>query len=176
MKLWQSMVVSAVVISGCSSAPTEQEIDAADFGLSMSEETCLAVATPFITQRMGDPESVIFENLKCYRGLEGRVPVARVEATYGYRFAGDVDSKGEIGRYTGMTPFSGIVRDDGDGPRVVRYCIPVAPRTIDSVFPPWLIEKQFDFFSSPLFFSTSRCHLFEDALRANFLNLYLSTP
>ena len=123
MKLWQSMVVSTVVISGCSSAPTEQEIDAADFGLSMSEETCLAVATPFITQRMGDPESVIFENLKCYRGLEGRVPVARVEATYGYRFAGDVDSKGEIGRYTGMTPFSGIVRDDGDGPRVVRYCI-----------------------------------------------------
>ena len=89
----------------------------------MSEETCLAVATPFITQRMGDPESVIFENLKCYRGLEGRVPVARVEATYGYRFAGDVDSKGEIGRYTGMTPFSGIVRDDGDGPKVVRYCI-----------------------------------------------------
>ena len=47
----------AVVMSGCSSAPTEQEIDAADFGLSMSEETCLAVATPFITQRMGDPES-----------------------------------------------------------------------------------------------------------------------
>jgi hypothetical protein len=22
-----------------------------------------------------------------------------------------------------MTPFSGIVRDDGDGPKVVRYCI-----------------------------------------------------
>ena len=123
MKLWQSMILLAVVMSGCSSAPTEQEIDAADFGLSMSEETCLAVATPFITQRMGDPESAIFENLKCYRGLEGRVPVARVEETYGYRFAGDVDSKGEIGRYTGMTPFSGIVRDDGDGPRVVRYCI-----------------------------------------------------
>jgi hypothetical protein len=59
MKLWQSMVLLAV-ISGCSSAPTEQEIDVADFGLSMSEETCLAVAKPFITQRMGDPESVIF--------------------------------------------------------------------------------------------------------------------
>ena len=68
MKLWQLMVVSAVVISGCSSAPTEQEIDAADFGLSMSEETCLAVATPFITQRMGDPESVIFETLSVIGG------------------------------------------------------------------------------------------------------------
>ena len=73
---------------------------AADFGQSVTEEACLAVATPFITARMGDPESVIFEDLKCYRGLEGAVPVARVEATYGYRFAGQVDSKGIIGRYS----------------------------------------------------------------------------
>jgi len=113
----------AVGLIGCSSTPTEQEIDTADFGRSMTQEECLAVATPFITSRMGAPESLIFEELKCYRGLEGVVPVARVEATYGYRFAGLVDSKGIIGQYSGMTPFSGVVRDDGDGPKVVRYCI-----------------------------------------------------
>ena len=116
-------VVFAVALAGCSSAPTEQEVESADFGVSMSEAECLAIAKPFIRSRMGDPESVIFDDLKCYRGLEGRVPIARVEATYGYRFAGSVDSKGDIGRYTGLTPFSGIVRNDGDGPRVVRYCI-----------------------------------------------------
>lgn len=116
-------VVLAAAVSGCSSAPTEQEVESADFGLSMSEAECLAIAKPFIKSRMGDPESVVFDDLKCYRGLEGRVPIARVEATYGYRFAGSVDSKGDIGRYTGLTPFSGIVRNDGDGPRVVRYCI-----------------------------------------------------
>ena len=116
-------VVFAAALSSCSSAPTEQEVESADFGVSMSESECLAIAKPFIRSRMGDPESVIFDDLKCYRGLEGRVPIARVEATYGYRFAGNVDSKGDIGRYTGLTPFSGIVRNDGDGPRVVRYCI-----------------------------------------------------
>ena len=116
-------VVLAAALSGCSSAPTEQEVKSADFGVSMSEAECLAIAKPFIRSRMGDPESVIFDDLKCYRGLEVRVPIARVEATYGYRFAGSVDSKGHIGRYTGLTPFSGIVRNDGDGPRVVRYCI-----------------------------------------------------
>jgi len=116
-------VFLAAALSGCSSAPTEQEVKSADFGVSMSEAECLAIAKPFIRSRMGDPESVIFDDLKCYRGLEGRVPIARVEATYGYRFAGSVDSKGDIGRYTGLTPFSGIVRNDGDGPRVVRYCI-----------------------------------------------------
>ena len=116
-------VVLAAAVSGCSSAPTEQEVESADFGVSMSEAECLAIAKPFIRSRMGDPESVIFDDLKCYRGLEGRVPIEGVEATYGYRFAGSVDSKGDIGRYTGLTPFSGIVRNDGDGPRVVRYCI-----------------------------------------------------
>ena len=116
-------VVLAAALSGCSSAPMEQEVKSADFGVSMSEAECLAIAKPFIRSRMGDPESVIFDDLKCYRGLEGRVPIARVEATYGYRFAGSVDSKGDIGRYTGLTPFSGIVRNDGDGSRVVRYCI-----------------------------------------------------
>jgi hypothetical protein len=116
-------VVLAAALTGCSSAPMEQEVKSADFGVSMSEAECLAIAKPFIRSRMGDPESVIFDDLKCYRGLEGRVPIARVEATYGYRFAGSVDSKGDIGRYTGLTPFSGIVRNDGDGPRVVRYCI-----------------------------------------------------
>lgn len=117
------ILLIATAVAGCSSTPTEQEIDSADFGRSMTEAECLAIATPFITARMGDPESVIFEDLKCYRGLEGAVPVARVEPTYGYRFAGQVDSKGIIGRYSGMTPFSGVVRDDGDGPKVVRYCI-----------------------------------------------------
>ena len=122
MKLVYTVVLAAAV-SGCSSAPTEQEVASADFGLSMSEAECLAVAKSFIRSRMGDPKSVVFDDLKCYRGLEGRVPIARVEATYGYRFAGNVDSKGDIGRYTGLTPFSGIVRNEGDGPRVVRYCI-----------------------------------------------------
>lgn len=60
MKYWQSFAF-LVALSGCSSAPTEQEIDEADFGLSMTEEACLAVAKPFITQRMGDPASVILK-------------------------------------------------------------------------------------------------------------------
>ena len=63
-------VVLAAALSGCSSAPMEQEVKSADFGVSMSEAECLAIAKPFIRSRMGDPESVIFDDLKCYRGLE----------------------------------------------------------------------------------------------------------
>ena len=95
----------------------------------MTEVECLAIATPFIndrmgiTDRMGDPASVIFGNLKCYRGLECADSLALMSASDGYRFASRVDSNGINSRYTGMTPFSGIARGDGDGPWVVRYCI-----------------------------------------------------
>lgn len=120
----RSILIPVLLMLGaCSSAPTTNEIDSADFGLDVSEEACLAVAQPFIREQMGDPESTVFQNLKCYRGWEGNVPAVGVKATYGHRFAGEVDSKGAIRRYTGFTPFSGIVRDDGEGPRVVRYCI-----------------------------------------------------
>ena len=64
-----------------------------------------------------------FNNVNCYRGWEGNVPIAGVKATYGYRFVGNVNAKNSFGGYTGYSPFSGIVRDDGYGARVVRYCM-----------------------------------------------------
>ena len=63
MKLAYTVVIAAA-LAGCSSAPTEQEVESADFGVSMSEAECLAIAKPFIRSRMGDPESVIFVDLK----------------------------------------------------------------------------------------------------------------
>ena len=99
------LIVIATALASCSSAPTEQEINTADFGRSMTEADCLATAMPFITAQMGDPQSVIFEDLKCYRGLEGAVPVAGVGATYGYRFTGQVDSKGIMGSLFGHDTF-----------------------------------------------------------------------
>lgn len=108
-----TLIPVLLILGACSSAPTSTEIDTADFGLDVSEEACLAVAKPFIREQMGDPETAVFQKLKCYRGWEGKVLAVGVEATYGHRFAGEVDSKGAIRRYTGFTPFSGIVRDEG---------------------------------------------------------------
>lgn len=114
-----------VMLVGCASAPTELEIQNANYGQEVDISTCIDVAQRFIRNKMKDPNSALFTDVKCYQGWEGNVPIAGVYATYGYRFVGNVNAKNSYGGYTGYSPFSGIVRDNGDGrgARVVRYCI-----------------------------------------------------
>lgn len=111
------------LISSCASAPDQKEIAAADYGSPVSANDCEQLATSLITKLMKDPESVKFDNFTCSKGWEGKVPIAGAPSTYGYRFTGLVNAKNSFGGYTGSTPFKGIVRDDGNGARVVRYCI-----------------------------------------------------
>ena len=126
MKLFFTLVVllsTSALFSGCASAPTNQEIQNANYGRSVSASACISVAKTFIANLMKDPGSAQFSDVKCYQGWEGNVPIAGVTATYGYRFEGRVNAKNLYGAYVGYTPFSGIVRDDGLGARVIRYCL-----------------------------------------------------
>ena len=111
------------LLTSCASAPTQEDIDNADYGNSVATSKCIMLAKSFISNKLKDPSSAQFNNVNCYRGWEGNVPIAGVKATYGYRFVGNVNAKNSFGGYTGYTPFSGIVRDDGYGARVIRYCM-----------------------------------------------------
>ena len=69
----RSILISVLLTLGaCSSAPTSNEIDTADFGLDVSEEACLAVAKPFIREQVGDPDSAVFQAW-CAMMVRGRV-------------------------------------------------------------------------------------------------------
>tara|TARA_B100000029_G_C17229186_1_gene834681 strand:- start:168 stop:575 length:408 start_codon:yes stop_codon:yes gene_type:complete len=115
--------ITVLILASCASIPNEDDISKADYGLAVSFSDCESQATEFISNRMKDPSSAKFVDFECYRGYEGSVPLAGVSITYGYRFYGQVNAKNSFGGYTGYTPFAGIVRDDGNGPVVVRYCI-----------------------------------------------------
>ena len=125
MKKFLNTVVlfSFIFLIGCASLPTEEEISNADYGFDVSVSSCKDVAELFIKDKMKDPSSAQFTDFECYAGYEGNVPIAGVSATFGYRFYGQVNAKNSFGGYTGYSPFAGIVRDDGNGPKVVRYCI-----------------------------------------------------
>lgn len=113
----------SVLYTGCASAPTNQEIQNANYGRAVNASDCISVAKNFVANLMKDPNSAQFSDVKCYQGWEGNVPIAGVTTTYGYRFEGRVNAKNLFGAYVGYTPFTGIVRDDGLGARVVRYCL-----------------------------------------------------
>lgn len=119
------LILSAVFVlfAGCASAPTEEEITGADYGKPVSTATCIGIAKTFIADRMKDPGSAQFRSVQCGRGWSGNVPIAGVKAQFGYYFTGEVNAKNLYGAYVGFTPFQGVVRDAGNDPRVVVYCI-----------------------------------------------------
>ena len=117
------LLATLVLFTGCANAPTNEEIRNADYGNPVDINKCIEVAQNFIALRMKDPYSAQFSDTKCYQGWEGNVPIAGISATYGYRFEGSVNAKNSFGAYVGFVPFSGIVRDDGYGAGVVRYCL-----------------------------------------------------
>jgi hypothetical protein len=110
-------------LSACASAPTMEEYGSADFGIFVEPEECINLGKKFITSKMKDPDSVRFSSMECEQGWESSVPIAGVPVTFGWRFVGKINAKNSYGGYTGFSPFRGIIRDDGTGPRVVRYCI-----------------------------------------------------
>jgi len=113
----------SLFLLGCAGVPTKSEIASADYGQNVAKEECIRIAKRFITSKMRDPTSVLFDGVKCQKGWRGDVPLAGVSTTFGYHFAGNVNGKNGFGGYAGATPFAGIVRDDGEGARVVRYCM-----------------------------------------------------
>ena len=117
------LLLTAIIITSCASAPTEDEIRNANYGNQVEISECVSVAQEFIAYRLKDPSAAQFSNVQCYQGWEGNVPIAGVSTTFGYRFVGSVNGKNSFGAYVGFVPFSGIVRDDGYGARVVRYCL-----------------------------------------------------
>ena len=62
------------MLGACSSAPTTNEIDTADFGLDVSEEARLAVAQPFIREQMKIPSQLYFRTSSA-TGVGGNVAV-----------------------------------------------------------------------------------------------------
>ena len=119
----RALLILALALGGCASAPTDEEIRDADYGNPVEAGECIRVAQDFIAAQLIDPGSAQFRNVSCHRGWEGNVPISGLAATFGYRFVGSVNGKNRFGGYVGFRTFTGVVRDNGYGPRVVRYCI-----------------------------------------------------
>ena len=115
----------ASIVVGCvnsppvnlAAAPTDEEIRSADYGLPVSFEVCKSVAEAAIRKRMRDPDSTQFNSVGCRKSYwldhhSGTV--------FGYLFTGNYNSKNGFGGYIGFRPFRGVIRDNGNGPRVVK--------------------------------------------------------
>ena len=123
MKIAISLFI-VLMFSACVEAPTYGELENADFGNPVETAECIAVAQIFIANQLYDPGAAIFRNITCKeKEWLPSLGIMGIPITYGYLFRGHVNGKNLYGAYIGFAEFRGIVRNDGDGAKVVRYCL-----------------------------------------------------
>lgn len=110
---------AAIILAGCASAPTPDEVSRADYGKAMTEAECRAIVEPFLADRMKDPSSVQFRHTACEKGYWGASPILGQSTVFGYFQSGQINAKNSYGGYVGFKPYKALIRDGV----VVRHCI-----------------------------------------------------
>lgn len=114
------VVVLSMVLAGCASAPTQQQIATADYGTPMTESQCLATAENHIAGLLKDPSSAQFRGeTPCTKGWSGKAPLLGMAAVSGYVQTGQVNGKNSFGGYVGFRNYEVVMKNG----RVMRSCI-----------------------------------------------------
>lgn len=114
--------VVLLAASGCASIapqmPTQEQLNAADYGQAMSQDACEAAVESMMEEYLKDPASAVYQHEKCSTGYWSSVPVMGLPIAYGYWMSSKVNAKNSFGGYTGFTDYNFLIRDK----RVVRWC------------------------------------------------------
>ncbi len=101
------LLLVMVLLTGCETLPTKQQMDAADYGLVPVPESAIRVATAEISKTLIDPYSA---KINCKAPVKG-VMNKTFENHYGYLTVCYVNAKNRFGAYTGITEYFFWSRD-----------------------------------------------------------------
>lgn len=110
------LVASAMVLAGCATGPSPEQVSAADYGAPMTQNQCEQIARRQIAREAWkDPESLRVAFGFCGKGyvLGGKPTsyIPRGVVVYGYAIEGSVNAKNSFGGYAGPKPFFVLIRD-----------------------------------------------------------------
>lgn len=111
MRLIAMMVLSVFLLSGCVSAPTQQDIQSADYGAAADQGVAENAAKSFFNTRLKDPESARYSFSSIYKGY---IPGSRIQGRNleaGYLLDVNVNAKNSYGGYVGAKPYKVLIRN-----------------------------------------------------------------
>ncbi len=109
-----------IFLTGCASAPTQDQISRANYGHDMRPEECIALAEKTIANSLKDPNSAQFRHgAACYKGYWDSIPVLGMNAVFGWIQVGAVNGKNSYGGYSGFQQYQ-VLMNNGIA---VRFCI-----------------------------------------------------
>jgi starvation-inducible outer membrane lipoprotein len=106
------MLIGAIgLMSGCAAPPTQQEIDAADYGVSIEQADAEAKAKEVFARTLKDPYTAQLAFGQLYKGYSLSAPINGRKAEYGYMLDVMVNAKNSYGGYVGAKPYRFMFRN-----------------------------------------------------------------
>ena len=103
-------------LTGCASAPTQEQIANADYGRYQSSKKCVEIAEEVIRNSLKDPISALFTHGACMRSWWGGIGKS---VAYGYLQRGTVNGKNSYGGYVGARKYAVLIKNG----YAIRWCV-----------------------------------------------------
>ena len=100
-----SLILLSLVLGGCASMPTANELASADYGRYMSQSECENDVKQVLASYLKDPYSAQYRFGQCQKMGMGSAPVLGVPKQYGYSITTFVNAKNSFGGYTGEVTY-----------------------------------------------------------------------
>jgi hypothetical protein len=112
-------VISISSVFGCASAPSQEQMQNANYGRDLSSVECTEVAERVVADTLKDPGAAQFRNMPCSKGYWKSVPIMGMGVEFGWIQKGEVNGKNSFGGYVGFRPYQVLIRDGV----AIRYCV-----------------------------------------------------
>lgn len=105
------LVIVVMAAAGCATAPSAAQIEAADYGLPISQDDAQAIAVAWLSTRLKDPYSAQIEWGPVERAWIRLPPVEGFGLVFGYRITAMINAKNSYGAYIGARPYAFVLRN-----------------------------------------------------------------
>lgn len=105
-----TLFATTLLVTGCASAPTQDQINAADYGASISQDDAVALATNYEKSKAKDPYSLKVECGQVYKGWTSN-RFSSKSMVAGYLLDCSVNGKNSFGAYVGARKYRFVIHD-----------------------------------------------------------------
>lgn len=105
------LILFIVVLAGCTSPPTKEELSIADYGSPVSQEEGQAIVMSFFGAYLKDPDSALYKFSKINKGYYKEGVLDGGKLYTGYACVVWVNAKNSFGGYTGYKTYNVVIKN-----------------------------------------------------------------
>lgn len=112
MRIISAVILMSLMLTGCATPPTAEQIQAADYGAPVYQEEAEYAVKSYFGSYLKDPESARYRFGVVYQGymITSRLEGAKLQP--GYLIEVSVNARNSFGAYVGSKPYRFVIRND----------------------------------------------------------------